>query len=301
MPNNRLKIADFVARNRSFFVCILCVALCWGVVLPACTSKSKKGDKMVAKVVGKYLYFNDIKHIFPKGCTREDSLSLAKLYINNWIETQLLLKKAELNLSDEQLNISDEIETYRTSLLIYKYEDQLLQDKLDTVVSNTELQSYYEANTPNFLLDEYVVKATFIKIPTNAPRINDVKRWYMSDQEKDIQELTQYCNRYASKYNYSNDDWVRWIEIENELPQKEAAAKQITQYNRIEQQDNGSIYLVRIKEKRAPGEVTPLEIIKDRVKNIIINKRKLKFISELEKNIYNDALVKKQFEIYDIN
>jgi len=38
--------------------------------------------------------------------------------------------------------------------------------------------------------------------------------------------------------------------------------------------------------------------VKDKVKSIIINKRKLKFISELEQNIYNDALSKNQFEIY---
>jgi hypothetical protein len=220
------------------------------------------------------------------------------LYIDNWIKTRLLLRKAELNLTDEQLDISEEIETYRTSLLIYKYEDQLLQNKLDTAVTDTEIQSHYEANLDNFLLDEYVVKALFLKIPANAPNLYDARRWYASDREKDIQDLTNYCQKYAEKYDFFDDEWLPWSKIEKELPKPEAAARQVALYNRIEQDDGAYIYLVRLKEKRSPGEAAPPAIVKDRVKNIIINKRKLKFISELEKNIYNDAAGKKQFEIY---
>ncbi len=279
---------------------LICVALC--LTASACTSVSEKKDKIVARVGDKVLYFSDMIDIFPKESTKEDSLSLARLFINNWIETQLMLRKAELNLSDDQANISKEIETYRTSLLIYKYEEQLLREKLDTVVNANEIQSYYEANTANFSLDDYVVKALFLKIAKDAPNINDVKYRYMSDREKDVEWLTHYCYNYADKYDFFGDDWVLWSKIEAELPQKEIAAKQImSQYGRIEQEDDKYVYLVRIKERRTPGETAPLVIVKEKVKNIIINKLKLKFISELEQNIYNDALRKKQFEIYDLH
>ncbi len=300
MRNKILEITGFRLQY-TFLTYVMCVVLCLGLALTACTKTSKKGNKPVAKVGDKYLYFSQMDHIFPKGSTPEDSLSLAKLYIDNWIKTQLLLRKAELNLTEDQSDISEELETYRTSLLIYKYEEQLLGNKLDTAVSKTEIQNYYEANTANFLLDEYAVKALYLKIPVDAPNIKDVKRWYVSDREKDIQDLTHYCYNYANKFDFFNDDWVLWSEIEKVLPQKEAATKLVAQSNKIEQEDNGFIYLVYIKEKRGTGEVTPLNIIKDKVKNIIINKRKLNFISELEYNIYNDALVKKQFEIYKIN
>ena len=280
---------------------LLCIILGFSGMLHACNSESGKNERIAAKVGSKYLYFRDMKNIFPKGCTKDDSLSLARLYIDNWIETQLMLQKAELNLSNEQANISKEIETYRTSLLIYKYEEQLLSEKLDTIVSENEIQSHHEANAANFLLDEYAVKAYYFKIPIDAPNINDVKRWYVSDKEKDIESLTHYCYNYAAKYKFFDDEWVLWSVIASELPHRETAAKQISQYGHFEQEDAGFIYLVRIKEKLKPGEVMPLDIVKDRVKNIIINKRKLKFISELERNIYNDALRKKQFEIYDLN
>ncbi|MDR2038752.1 MAG: hypothetical protein LBQ60_12590 [Bacteroidales bacterium] len=270
------------------------------LLLQACSTDSKE-DRVVAKVFNKNLYFSDIRHIFPKGSSKEDSLSMARLYIDKWISTQLLLRKAEINLSKEQLDISKEIETYRTSLLIYKYEDQMLYEKLDTTISGDEIQDYYDNNTANFILNEFVVKALYIQLPADAPNVYNVKRWYISDKEKDIQSLTEYCSTYALRCDFFNDDWIFWSDIEKELPQPEAASKQIVNGNRIEQQNDKFIFLVNIKEKKGPGDIVPLAFVREKVKNIIINKRKLDFISNLEKKIYSDALKKKQFEIYPIN
>jgi len=262
----------------------------------SCGSKARKGDQAVAKVGDKYLYFSEMRGIFPRGSSAEDSMSLAKLYIDNWIKTRLLLKKAELNLSKEQLDVSAEIETYRTSLLIYKYEEQLLQEKLDTIVHDSEIRNYYEAHAASFSLDEHFVKAIFIKLPADAPALWNVRRWLMSDRESDLQDLLDYCQRHAVAYGFFDDQWIQWAILE--LPQKETATRQLASSERIEQQDEEFIYLMRIKDKIAPGGAAPLELVRDKVKSIIINKRKLKFISELEQNIYNDALLRNQFEIF---
>ena len=272
--------------------------LCCIVVLTfSCVLKTRKGDKAVAKVGDMYLYFSEMSDIFPKGCSKDDSTALAKLYIDNWIKTRLLLQKAELNLLKEQLDISRELETYRSSLLIYKYEEQLLREKLDTTVHDSEINKYYEANIASFLTDEYVVKAIYIKLPENPPTLWRVRQWLFSDQEKDMQDLMDYCRNHAVQFHFFDDEWIQWSKIE--LPQKEAATRLLSSNSeRIEQHDGEFTYLVRIREKRAPGDATPLVFVKDKVKSIIINKRKLKYISELEQNVYNDALVKNQFEIY---
>ena len=291
MQNSQLKIPEFVW-------CCMCACI---LIVSSCTSKTRKNDTIVAKVGDKRLYFSEMCDIFPKMCSKDDSLALAKLYVDNWIKTRLLLKKAELNLSAEQLDVTEDIETYRTSLLIYKYEDLLLREKLDTVVLGTEVQRYYEDNKANFSSEEYVVRAVYIKLPVNAPTLWNVRRWYVSDREKDIQDLTDYCRSHAARYDLFDDEWIQWVNIERELPQKEAATKRMIQYDQIEQQDGDFIYFVHIKEKRVPGDTAPLVFVKDKVKSIIINKRKLKFISELERNIYDDALAENQFEIYQIN
>ena len=294
MRINSLKTSNFMR----YCMCVSCIVAVI-LILLSCASK-KSNDIVVARVGDKYLYFKEMSYLFTERRSKDDSLALAKRYIDSWIKTRLLLKKAELNLSKEQLNITEEIETYRTSLLIYKYEDLLLREKLDTVVLDTEIQKYYDANEVNFSLDEYMVKAVYIKLPLNAPTLWSVRRWYLSDREKDIQDLTDYCRNYAVEYNLFDDEWVQWANIERELPQKETASRRMTQYDSMEQQDENFNYFVRIKEKKAPGDTAPLVFVRDKVKNIILNKRKLNFISELEHNIYDDALTKNQFEIYKI-
>ena len=290
MQRNQSKILGFV---------LCCIVASMVLIMGSCGSKIRKNDKMVAKVGDKYLYFSEMSHIFPKGCSVDDSIALAKLYVDNWIKIRLILKKAELNLSKEQLDIAEEIETYRASLLIYKYEEYMLREKLDTTALDSEIKNYYEANIANFSSDEYVVKAVYIRLPENTPSLWNVRQWCVSDREKDIQALTEYCQRYAISFDFFDNEWIQWSKID--LPQKEAATRQLGNTNRIEQQEGGFIYLVGVKDKRAPGDTSPLVFVRDKVKSIIINKRKLKFISELEQNIYNDALLKNQFEIYNIN
>jgi uncharacterized protein (UPF0216 family) len=265
----------------------------------SCNLNDRKDDKIVARVGDKRLYFSEMSGIFPQECSKEDSISLARLYIESWIKTCLLLKKAELNLVAEELNISKEIENYRTQLLIYKYKDRLLQEKLDTTVTESDMKRYYETSIDNFLSEEYLIMATYIKLPADAPSLWKVRQWLASNDENDAQNLIDYCRKYAVKYNFFDDNWVQWASIEPELPQKEYALRQLKQYerSRIEQHDGQYYYFVQIKEKRSPGDAAPLIFVKNKVKSSIINKRKLKFISELEQNIYNDALIKKQFEI----
>ena len=276
-------------------ICFIAITILVG---SSCIYETRKDDKLIAKVGDKRLYLSEMLHIFPKDCIREDSVTLAKLYIDNWIKTRLLLKKAELNLSSEDLNISKEIEKYRTDLLIYKYEDRMLQEKLDTIVYDSEIKRYYEANIANFSTDEYMVRAIFIKLPLNAPAIWNVRRWITSSRENDIQDLIEYCYKHSDRFNFYNDDWVLWQTVEAELPNKDLAMRAMRQNGRIEQQDERFVYMVHVKEKRVPGDPAPLAFVKNKVKSIIINKRKLKFISDLGQEIYNDALLKNQFEIY---
>jgi len=247
------------------------------------------------------LFLSDIQHIFPKGVTKEDSTSLAKAYITTWVKTQLLVNKAELNLPQDQLDIDQQLEAYKSSLLIYKYEEQMLKDKLDTVVSNAETEEYFNQNASNFVLDNNIVKALFIKVPKNAPNIDNVKKWYKSDQREEIKKLDSYCYNYAAKFDYFKDSWVSFDIIKTELPKTIENEDEFLRTNRyIEQSDSSCLYFVYIKEKILKGSISPLVYINFKIKDIIINKRKVKFLTDLESKIYNDAQDHSNFNIYDI-
>ena len=54
------------------------------------------------------------------------------------------MRKAEVNLSEEEKDLEKEIADYRNSLLIYRYQQDMLFQKLDTVVLEEDIQSLYE-------------------------------------------------------------------------------------------------------------------------------------------------------------
>ncbi|MFO8236579.1 MAG: peptidyl-prolyl cis-trans isomerase [Bacteroidales bacterium] len=264
-----------------------------------CNNKPEEGKKTIAKIYDKYLYMSDLNRVIPKNKTEEDSTQMAKKYIDNWIKKQLLLKKAEQNLSEESKDIQKQIEEYKTSLLIYKYHQQLIDQKLDTALEKNEVQEYYENNKSNFMLDNNLIKALFIKLPVNSPNIEKVKEWYKSDDQEDMTKLQDYCYRYAEKFDDFNDNWIVFKNLLNKIDHDIDNSDQFLQYNDyIEIKDSMHQYLIKINDYKLKGNTAPVSYVEDKIKTLLINKRKYQLLDKLEKDLYNEALNKDEFVIY---
>ena|ERR1035437_96059 len=275
--------------------------LLFTVVIVCCGRKTDEKKIPVAKVFDKYLYLSDIQRIFPQKVTKDDSIALAQSYITTWIKTQLVVNKAELNLTAEQLDINQQIEAYRSSLLIYKYEDQMIKEKLDTSVNDEELETYFNQYTASFVLDYNVVKALYIKVLKTAPDIANVRKWYKSDEHEDIKKLDNYCHNYAAKYDYFKDNWVNFDIVQREIPKQILNEEEFLKTNQyIEQEDKDYYYFIYIKEHNLKGAIPPFIVVKSQIKDIILSKRKIKFLSDLENKIYNDAQDHSNFAIYNL-
>jgi len=265
----------------------------------SCTGYKRKQDKEpVARVFDRYLYPDAINDIIPANISPPDSVIIARDFIEKWIKKQLLLNKAELNLTDEEKNVDEQIENYKTSLLIYKYEQSLIRQKLDTFISDNEIKEYYNENSSNFLLNDNLVKALFLQVPRTSPDVWKARRWYRSVNEEDLNKLEDYSYQYA-KYDYFNDNWIYFSEIEKYLPIKIENPERYLKYRKFfEIKDSTYYYFVNIKDYRLIGTVSPIEIVSRNIRNIILNKRKIRLIKNLETNIYNDALNRNNFTIY---
>ncbi len=280
------------------------IAFCFLLLLPSffysCSRlENKNKEEPIARVYDKYLYPSDIIDIFPINHLPRDSLLILKNFIDNWIKKQLILYKAELNLTEEQKDVNKQLEEYRSSLLIYKYEQNLIKQKLDTIITEEEIENYYTENSSNFILDKNIVKAVFIKLPFEAPNLNLIRQLYRSEKEEDFQQLESYCYQYAIKYDYFDDQWVDFENILQELPDDIRNPERYLRYNRtLEQQDSDSRYYVYIRDYKLVSEVAPLPYVNKNIKSIILNKRKLEFINDIENNIYQDALNKGSFTVY---
>jgi hypothetical protein len=265
----------------------------------ACSSEKISEEQPIARVFNEYLYPSDLKDLFNGITSKQDSIDLVKSFTEKWAKKQVLLHLAEVNLNDEQMDVSRELDNYKTSLLIYKYQQSFISQKLDTIISDQEIAEYFNAHPNEFFLEENIVKAVFIELPKSAPNPEKVKALYTSTKEKDLKKLDDYCNKYAFKFDDFNDNWISFNSILKmtpfEISDQETFLKTSKQ---IEVNDTNYFYFVSIREFQLAGNSAPLEFAKNIITPIILTKRKIDLLNKLENNALKDESNKKNFETY---
>lgn len=265
----------------------------------ACNEKFTANDLPVAKVFDKYLLKSEVTNFIPTGTSTNDSLIMAQSYVRNWITKELLLHKAIQNLSDEEKNIRKQVEDYSSSILIHKYKEKLVAQKLDRGISDAEIAQYYDNNKFNFILNTPVVRALFIVLPKSAINIDNVRKWFRSKDAKDQAALEEYCITSAKKYDNFNDQWIPLRDILNLLPitgsDWEAKYKN---KELIETENDENYYFLKIYETRQEHETAPLGYVKKEIEILLLNKRKIAFEENLEKDINAEGTRKDYVKIY---
>lgn len=260
---------------------------------------NKEEDKPVAKVNQEFLYMSEVSDIVPDGSSKEDSILISDNFIHQWIKKQLIISKAELNLSDDEKDVSKMVEDYRTSLIIHKYQQQLLEQKLDTTVTSFEIDNYYRQNSSNFILNRNIIKALYIQVTKPVPDYDKIKKLYKSEKEEDWDELEDYCFQNATKFDNFSGQWINSNILLNRIPFEYSDEDRLLKNRKhIETEDSTYRYFVAIKNVEFKNNVSPLEFVREDIRKIIINKRKIEFIKNLEENIYRDAESKNKFKIY---
>jgi len=283
--------------KRYFYLIVLIFSL-----LSGCTSfsNSSQDDGVVAKVGDKLLLRRDLGAVLQVGITKTDSVNQAKEFIQRWIKQELMLLMAEENLSGDQKDVQRELDEYRTSLIIHRYQQQLISQKLDTVLTDADIHQFYDSNPQKFVLDQNIVKAIYIEVPKSAAKVDQLKRWMNSPDEQSRTELEKYSFQYATKFDYFIDQWTDFSQIRSRMPVSLASPDAALKRNKfIEATDNNKYYLAAIKDYRLIGDKAPFEFVKDRIANLIMNNRKMEFIEELQKNIYQKAKNENLFKISD--
>ena len=269
------------------------------VFTAGCQSNQQPEKKPIAKIHDQYLYLSDLKSVVPDNKSKEDSTMIAKNYIQDWIKRQLLLNKAEENLDPKSKDIRKQIENYRASLLIYRYQQQLIDQKLDTAVNQQEITSYYNENSSNFVLDKNLARVLYIKLAENSPNMEKVRQWYKSDDEEDRTRLKDYCYQYAEKFDNFSDKWIDFNGLIKNIPYEIDRPERFFRNRRfLEVKENSFYHFIRINDYKLKGSTAPLDYVEERIKSIIINKRKHQLLEKLENDIYNEALNHNEFVIY---
>ena len=274
------------------------------IVLPSLSScraisSFLKGGEVVAEVGSEKLYRSDLDAVIPNGVSQEDSVYLAKQYINTWATELVYLGIAEQQLSKTEKDVTKELEDYRKSLLKYRYEQLYVNERLDTAVSDDLVEEYYNSHQDKFVLSRPLVKARFLSISEESPAKDQIRKRMSSDEVEDLIEADSLAYSSAYKFTTWSDAWVDVTVLAREYSMNYETMLSQMKNKWIEQVDTlGVARLAYIKEVMKKGEVAPIEYSAPSIKDIIISARKQALISTLEQDLLNDARENGKFVIY---
>ena len=263
--------------------------------------KNRKNDDILAVAYDKYLYRSELAGLTPLGIAVNDSLEITKQYIDNWVRQQAILNHAEKNLEADQKDFNKQLETYRNSLIVYAYESELIRQKLDTVVSDSEILEFYEDNPANFLLHENIIRFRYVKIPEidkTGVTAKKARQLLLSKKKEDQENLLDLCDKSMITCRLDDGNWIPFNEFINEFSLDISDQEGfLANKSFLEANDSLFVYLIKIVEYKTRENTAPVELVQDKIKNLILNRRKSLLLKNMQTKVFDEALRNKRIEI----
>jgi hypothetical protein len=258
----------------------------------SCSHKTPDVKRVpILEVEGKFLYQDQIQEIIPPNVKPKDSVQIVKSFIRSWVTDVLMYENAKRNVSN-QSEIDELVEGYRKSLTIHQYQQKLIEQRLKEP-SEEELQEFYNQYSNQLILKENVIKGILLIVPSKAPNLGNVRSWVQACNPKTLENIEKYSVQNAISYDYFGDKWMQLSEVLKKIPVQVSDLSSFVRTNKfVEKSDSTQHYFLRILSYSTVGQVEPYEMAKERIINILQNKRKEDFISHFETELYDDAVKK---------
>ena len=255
-----------------------------------CTQNKPEAKRMpILEVEGKFLYKDDLEKVIPASANKIDSAEIADRYIRKWVTDVLMYENGKRNIKNKE-DIDAQVEEYRRTLIIHQYEQALILERVPADVSEEELNTFYNQYSAELALKDNLIKGVLLILPKNAPRIEQVREWVRMPNEKSLENIEKYSLKNAISFDYMSR-WTPMDEVLKKAPFKvEDSRDFVNRKPFAETADSTKVYFLRVTDALLAGQAEPLEMARDKMKNIMLNKKQSDFIIQFEKDIYNDAV-----------
>lgn len=283
-------------RLQEFRVVLFCLAV--GVLLMFISCKTDKPQDYIAKVEDKILSKSELRNVIPIGASPEDSIKLSNIFIDNWIRKQVVLLQADINLSNLEKNVESELESYENDLIIYRFERELIKQKLDTAVGVQELEDYYLENIEMFKLKDLALRVTYVKIPANSENKTLVRKYLGSTIDRDSTALKSICDLPGHQCYLKKKDWIYFKDLLREVPLTIYNAERFLKTNKfVEFDSDEETYMLDIKEYKLKDSYSPIDLETKNIKSIILNARKIQLLEKMREELFQKAIKNGSVEI----
>ena len=253
----------------------------------------------IARVNDTYLYEEDIEGLVFETTSKEDSILIVNNFITKWATQQLLIDQSSINLPQNQQDKFDKlVDDYKVDLYTEAYKSAIVSGQLDSVISISELESFYELNKENFKLNDELLKVRYITLSLDFNNVSEIKEQLLRFDSIDKVTLTNTSIKFKA-FNLNDSIWIKNDVLLDALPVLQTSKEQVLKKSNFTQlQDSLGVYLVKIEEVLKTNDTAPLSYVKPTIEQIILNKRKQELLKKLEKDITIDAIKNKNFETF---
>jgi len=270
---------------------LVCLIGLYGV---SCNTQINTKKTKIAKFKSQTLYLEDLQSEFRPFLGKEDSVQQVTALINSWLKQQVLLDNAQGTIDDSSAQIEKLINDYKNSLLIYHYENQLSKNQMDTAVSDSLLLDYYNEHKKNFELKRNIVKIWYAKFENKFDKTESFLPYFKDNKPESESYVIEFCEQYAVNYFVSSKDWLYFDEIRKEIPLDPSYDQSaFIRNNKFRQfKDQEYVYLLKIIDYKVKQSLSPFELVKNEIKQMILNKRRVDLLNLNQRKLVKKALEK---------
>ena len=261
------------------------------LLLSGCSqSVDHHGKTPLVEAGGVFLYREDLLPVIPPALKGKDSARFAEAYIREWIEDALLFQTAEGNIPDNAA-INERVAAYRRALIMHTYEEELVRQEVGEYVTDAEIEQYYLQNKERFRSDQPYIQGLFLKVPLHAPQLNQVRAWCRKVTADNIDKLEKYSIGNAVSYDSFLDGWKPVSEYAGKLPARTLTSDPdyLNRNRNVEVRDTAFCYFLHVENYLPPGGTLPLEHARNEIKELLINLKRVDYITQMKKNMYTTA------------
>jgi hypothetical protein len=264
------------------------------VAVAGCADASDEEDPVVARAYDRYLRWSDVRQLVPVGASPADSSAMVQAYVANWVRQQVELRHAELNLAEARKQFEAELRDYRNSLLLHAYEEELVRQRLDTAIGPEEVEGFYERNTERFDLQDDILRVRWFKVPDDDKRaLKRMEERFRSGDPAQMREVELQLASRGITIQDRSAAWTTLAELRNEVPLEAAAGT-----GRSVIRSDSAAWFLDIVELRPRLSPAPIELVRQEIRSILLNERKLRLIERMRDDLYREALAANEIETH---
>ena len=201
----------------------------------------------------------------------------------------------------EKKSIDAKVSVYKEDLLVHAYKVKALETRFrDTMVSQTDIEKAYHENQRIIRLSDDLIRVVYVFLDQDSNLKSRVRKILrdMDDQDA-FMDLKNICQTHSKKFNINRSKWFTYSNLKRDLPFLEQKNLRSLRFDRVYSFSSGDskafCYFIKIVHRGSPA---PIDYVKTKLKTIVINRRKLKFVKQLKRSLYKETIKTKDYEVF---